>query len=149
MPFANIMAFSSVSRLMLLTESLIIILKTLYYYFSALSFGRFGWFGGGWCAAPFGFSLSAATSPMPLSVFFLSSRRPFSSCLQMVHPRPGRSCSVGSSRSIPPTLVKPSTHLELTSPKNNSALHRISGWNDPAVVGENRRHGVRARRATV
>ena len=61
-----------------LTESIIIIIiiNTLSYYYTALSFGRFGWFGGGWCAASFGFSLSAATSPMPLSAFFLSSRRP-------------------------------------------------------------------------
>ena len=89
---------------------IIIIINTLSYYYTALSFGRFGWFGGGWCAAPFGFSLSAATSPMPLSSSFslrgglLRLHTSFDKwCIYGL----GRSCSLGSSSSFPLTLIEP------------------------------------------
>ena len=83
------------------------------------------------------FSLRRDLSDAALSSF--SSRRPSTSSyvlLQMVH-----LCREGAVRSAPLVrsrrpLVKPSIHLEFSSQKNNSVLHRIADCSDSAVVEE-------------
>ena len=96
------------------------------------------------------FSHRRDLSDAALFVFFLSSRRLHTSFLYIwcIYGREGAGYP-GSSRSIPPTLIKPSTLLETSSPKTNSALFRFSGWSGSAVVREDYRECcVRAKHAS-